>query len=113
MPQKVLVTGLSGLIGSALRSSLESDPNVGLSALNRRAVPGVPTTQADLSDYDAIAGAFENQELVIHLAAKIHDGVGWQALLDTNGRMNQLHDAMGIFIKNFQDIKLKTTPLVV
>ena len=79
---RVLVTGLSGLIGQALQKEIASTQT--LSALNRSAVAGVPTTQASLRDFAAMRGAFTNQEVVVHLAAKIHDGVGWDALLETN-----------------------------
>ena len=44
----------------------------------------MPTTQASLDDFAAIRTAFVGQEVVVHLAAKIHDGVGWDALLATN-----------------------------
>ena len=79
---RVLVTGLSGLIGRALHRELA--PRYALSALNRNAVEGVPTTRASLHDFAAIRGAFDGQEVAVHLAAKIHDGVGWEALLETN-----------------------------
>lgn len=82
MNEKLLVTGMSGLVGAALRQAIEQDYQ--LSALNRREVAGVPTTQADLADYDAIAPAFRDQEQVVHLGAVIHDGVGWDALHNTN-----------------------------
>ena len=79
MSKNVLVTGLSGLIGSALRPVLADEFN--LSALNRSEVPGIPTTQASLENYDDILPAFQGQDTVIHLAAKISDSAGWQALL--------------------------------
>lgn len=79
---RVLVTGLSGLIGSALRREIE--PLYALTALNRSAVGGVATTQASLHEFARIRPAFDDQEVVVHLAAKIHDGVGWEALLETN-----------------------------
>ena len=82
MNNRILVTGMSGLIGTALRAELEDGYE--LSALNRRPVDGIKTTQADLAEFEGIEGAFANQELVIHLAAVIHDGVGWDALLQTN-----------------------------
>ena len=82
MNNRILVTGLSGLIGTALRAELEDGYE--LSALNRRPVDGIKTTQADLAEFEGIEGAFANQELVIHLGAVIHDGVGWDALLQTN-----------------------------
>ena len=82
MSKNVLVTGLSGLIGSALRPALEDEFN--LSALNRSDVAGIPTTQASLENYDDNLPAFHGQDMVIHLAAKISDSAGWQDLLETN-----------------------------
>jgi len=79
---RVLVTGLSGLIGRALLRELAH--RYALSALNRSAVEGVATTRASLHDFAAIRPAFEGQDVVVHLAAKIHDGVGWNDLLETN-----------------------------
>lgn len=79
---RVLVTGLSGLIGSALAREIRATHDV--SALNRGAVDGVPTTRASLDDFAAIRGAFAGQDIVVHLAARIHDGAGWDALLATN-----------------------------
>ena len=52
----VLVTGMSGLIGRALRKHLEG--RYTLRALNRSAVAGVPCHQADIADLDAIQPAF-------------------------------------------------------
>jgi len=43
MPRRVLVTGLSGLIGTAFRRHVEG--TYALRALNRRAVAGVETHQ--------------------------------------------------------------------
>ena len=53
----VLVTGMSGLIGGALRRHL--DPaTYALRALGRRAVAGVPSHRANIADLDAIQPAF-------------------------------------------------------
>ncbi|MYD44444.1 MAG: NAD(P)-dependent oxidoreductase [Gammaproteobacteria bacterium] len=82
MANPILITGMSGLIGSAVRSALEDD--VELRALNRSNVEGVPTTRADLADLDAIRPAFEGVDAVIHLAAKAGERFTWQELLDTN-----------------------------
>ena len=65
--KKVLITGMSGLIGSALRKRLES--RYELSALNRGPVAGVPCHRADISDLEAILPAFEGRDMVVHLAA--------------------------------------------
>jgi nucleoside-diphosphate-sugar epimerase len=70
-PRRILVTGLSGLIGSAFRKHVEG--KYALRALNRRAVPGVETHQADLGDLAAIRPAFEDVDTVVHLAAAAGD----------------------------------------
>ncbi len=57
---RILITGMSGLIGTALRAALESDHD--LTALNRSLVDGVTTHRADIADFDAIWEAFENQD---------------------------------------------------
>ncbi|HEU4369491.1 MAG TPA: NAD-dependent epimerase/dehydratase family protein [Methylomirabilota bacterium] len=69
--RRVLVTGLSGLIGTALRKHVEG--RYALRALNRRAVPGVETHQADLGDLDAVKPAFAGVHTVVHLAAAAGD----------------------------------------
>ena len=93
MAEKVLVTGLSGLIGSALQPALTDSHQV--TALNRRKVDGFLTTQADLSDYEAIRPAFEGVDTVVHLAARAGENFTWQELRDTNvtGTLNVLKAA--------------------
>jgi nucleoside-diphosphate-sugar epimerase len=66
-PRRVLVTGLSGLIGGAVRREIAG--KYALRALNRRAVAGVDTHQADLGDAEAIKPAFAGVHTVVHLAA--------------------------------------------
>jgi nucleoside-diphosphate-sugar epimerase len=63
----VLVTGMSGLIGRALRRHL--DRRYGLRALNRGALEGVPCHCADIADAPAIEPAFAGVDTVVHLAA--------------------------------------------
>lgn len=79
---KILVTGMSGLIGTSVRDALA--PVHELSALNRSDVPGIATTRASLDDLDAIRPAFAGRDAVVHLAAKIDDSYGWDDLLATN-----------------------------
>ena len=78
MTQEILITGMSGLIGTATRRRLE--PRARLTALNRSDVPGVETVRADLSDLDAIRPAFEGRDTVVHLAAKAGDQYSWEEL---------------------------------
>jgi len=78
----VLVTGLSGLIGSALHRHL--DQNVyDVRGLNRRAVPGVVCYRVDIADLAAIEPAFAGVDVVVHLAAAI-GSPPFQAVLQGN-----------------------------
>jgi len=79
----VLVTGMSGLIGSAVCRSLGG--RYELSALNRRDVPGIPTTRADIDDIDAIRPAFDKIDAVVHLAAAFERD-GFDKMLASNVR---------------------------
>jgi nucleoside-diphosphate-sugar epimerase len=66
----VLVTGLSGLIGSALLRHL--DPRAyEVRGLSRRAAPGPSSYRADIADLAAIAPAFAGVDVVVHLAAAL------------------------------------------
>ena len=80
--KKVLITGMSGLIGGLLRNRLEEAGGYELTALNRRPVEGVRTIQADIADLEAIGPAFEGQDVVVHLAAELSEN--WSALLATS-----------------------------
>lgn len=77
---RVLVTGMSGLIGQAVRAHLQGSYE--LTGLNRRAVKGVRTIQADIADFDKIAPAFVGQDIVVHLAG--YRGYDWPSLLNSN-----------------------------
>ena len=80
--KKILITGMSGLIGGLLRGRLEEAGGYELTALNRRPVDGVHTVQADVADLDAIRPAFEGQDAVVHLAAELSED--WDRLLATS-----------------------------
>lgn len=80
--ETVLITGMSGLIGGALRRRLEG--RYELRALNRSRVEGVPCVQADIGDLEAIQPAFAGVDHVIHLAARAHGGGTWQEILHHN-----------------------------
>lgn len=80
--QKVLITGMSGLIGGIVRERLEGTYT--LSALNRRPVEGIECYQADIADLNAIQPAFEGVDVVVHLAANARGGATWEDLLDPN-----------------------------
>ena len=80
--KKVLITGMSGLIGGIVRERLEGTYT--LSALNRRPVEGIECYQADIADLDAIQPAFEGVDVVVHLAANAQGGATWADLLSPN-----------------------------
>ena len=81
--KKVLITGMSGLIGGLLRRHLESVGEYELSALNRRPVEGVECFQADIADLEAIKPSFEGVDVVVHLAAHL-GSPDWERNLSAN-----------------------------
>ena len=81
--KKVLITGMSGLIGGLLRRHLESLGGYELSALNRRPLEGVECFQADISDLEAISPAFVGKDVVVHLAAYLGND-DWEGQLRGN-----------------------------
>ena len=102
MARRVLVTGLNGAVGSAMRPALAE--RYELSALSRSGVSGLPgerVFRADISDFGAIRPAFEGIDTVVHLAAdggvNSSDGMDapWEAMLQNNiiGTFNVLEAA--------------------
>lgn len=94
MTNRILVTGLSGLIGQALLPSLSSYSAV--RSLNRSKVEGVESFQASILNYDEIRPAFDDVDVVIHLAAKAGERYSWNDLHTTNiqGTFNVLAAAV-------------------
>jgi nucleoside-diphosphate-sugar epimerase len=83
MPQTtVLVTGMSGLIGRALRDALAG--RYALRALNRGPVEDVPCHRADIADLAAIRPAFAGVDVVVHLAALARSDGPWDDILRHN-----------------------------
>ena len=74
----ILVTGMSGLIGGVAGRKLAEKHEV--RALNRRAVDGVETFQADITDLEAIRPAFEGVDTVVHMAAFLGDSNSTQQI---------------------------------
>src|SRR2546422_10171310 len=75
----VLVTGMSGLIGGAVRRQLGA--RYELSALNRRAVDGGPCHPADIADPAPIEPAFKGGDAVGHPAASVGSSAPLDELL--------------------------------
>ena len=83
MKKRILVTGMSGVIGGVVQRHLGGAYE--LTALNRRPVEGVQTVQADIADFESIRPAFTGQDVVIHLAAYIPGTImPWGDVLRTN-----------------------------
>ena len=80
--RNILVTGMSGLIGNAVRNRLESKYT--LRALNRRHISGLECYQADIVNLEEIQPAFDDQDVVVHLAAAVDGGASWDDLLGPN-----------------------------
>jgi len=65
--KRILVTGMSGLIGGLAGRHLAKSNEV--VALNRRPVDGFKTYQGDINDLAAIRPAFAGVDTVVHMAA--------------------------------------------
>ena len=83
--QKVLVTGSSGLIGAMLIGALGNRYDLsGLDIARPDGAPDVPTTVADVSDYEAMSKAFDGVDAVVHLAANPATTTPWPDVLRNN-----------------------------
>ncbi|NJN84630.1 MAG: NAD(P)-dependent oxidoreductase [Caldilineaceae bacterium] len=80
--KRVLITGMSGLIGGLAQRQLEEAYE--LRALNRSVVEGVDCVQADIAHLTAILPAFEDVDTVVHLAAIATAGATWPQILQAN-----------------------------
>ncbi|MEX0763270.1 MAG: NAD(P)-dependent oxidoreductase [Dehalococcoidia bacterium] len=83
--KRVLVTGLSGVVGSAMRQQLEE--RYDLSSLSRYGAKGLPDDRnfkGNISDLDSILPAFEGQDTIVHLAADRSARAEWESALPNN-----------------------------
>jgi nucleoside-diphosphate-sugar epimerase len=80
--KRVLITGITGLIGGVILSDLRRDHEV--TGLARRPMEGIPHFQADVFDYEAMLPAFEGQDAVVHLAANASMATSWESALKDN-----------------------------
>ena len=76
---KVLITGASGLIGGLVLRDLSD--KYAFSGLSRRPVAGIPHTQADITDIDALRRACQGMDMVLHLAAETQDYDDWDRVM--------------------------------
>lgn len=83
--KRVLVTGLSGVVGSAIRTELES--RYELSSLSRYGAEGLPPERnfkGDINVLDSMLPAFDGQDVVVHLAADRSAKADWSSALKNN-----------------------------
>ena len=83
--KRVLVTGLSGLVGTALRSDFED--RYELSSLSRYGTDGMDDShnfKGNIAELDTIIPAFEGQHTVVHLAADRSANANWESALRNN-----------------------------
>ena len=97
---KILVTGMSGLIGSLAGREL-TERGYEVSALNRQDVPGFPTTRADITDLEAIRPAFEGIDCVVHMAAYLGPSDANQLSVNIEGTYNVYEAAKDAGVKRF------------
>ena len=93
MAKRILVTGVSGLIGGLVGRDLARDYDV--RALNRRPVEGMVTTEADITDFDAIRPAFTDIDTVVHMAAYLGKDERQQIDVNVTGTYNVFKAARG------------------
>lgn len=82
---KVLVTGLSGVVGQAIIEKLKDRYEV--SALSRYGTPGIEKKNdfiGDITEPNSILSAFKDQEVVVHLAADRSMNAGFDSTLKYN-----------------------------
>ena len=83
--KKVLVTGLNGVVGSAIRPLFEEKYD--LSSFSRYGCDDMPEEKnhkCDLKDYDSLVSAFKDQHTIVHLAADRSMRADWDTVLPYN-----------------------------
>jgi NAD+ dependent glucose-6-phosphate dehydrogenase len=83
--KKVLVTGLSGTVGQAIRPEFEK--RYVLSGLSRYGAKGLPDEnnhRGNIAELDDCIAAFQGQDVVVHLAADRSATADWDSALRNN-----------------------------
>ena len=80
--KNVLITGMSGRIGTALNKFLGN--KYSFTGLNRNPIDGIKNVTADITDLESIIPHFRGQETVVHLAAALSTGVSIEDIIDRN-----------------------------
>ena len=80
--KKVLITGVTGLIGGIVFNDLKNDYE--LTGLARRPMEGLCHFRASIDSLEDILPAFEGQDAVVHLAADPEADAPWESVLPNN-----------------------------
>jgi len=116
LPEKVLVTGGGGFLGSAIVRRL-ADRGDDVRSLARNYYPelekmGVEQVQGDISSMETVARACENRDIVFHVAAKPPPWGRYEDYYQTNviGTQNIID---GVLNQNMARLVYTSTPSVV
>tara|TARA_B100001750_G_C15507204_1_gene601230 strand:+ start:957 stop:1730 length:774 start_codon:yes stop_codon:yes gene_type:complete len=80
--KKILITGISGLIGQIAYQDLKNDFDI--TGLSRRELKGIKYFRNSITELKSIIPAFKDQDTVIHLAADPSDLSPWESILPNN-----------------------------
>lgn len=82
--KRVLITGHTGIIGSAIRQSALGE-KYELSYLSKDSVAGVRSSEADVGVMtENLVQALRGKDVVVHLAADKHEDGPWESILHNN-----------------------------
>ena len=81
--QRVVVTGADGLIGRLVLDAWRGDSRYDVVGLARKPGPYADVV-TDIVDLDALVGAFDGADAIVHLAATSAVGSEWDAVLPSN-----------------------------
>lgn len=99
--KRVLITGITGLIGQIVYDDLKRDYEI--TGLARRPFPGVRHFQGSIDNLDTILPAFEGQDAVVHMAADPSMFATWESVLPNNlvGTYNAYEASRRMGVKRF------------
>ena len=80
--KKVLITGVTGLIGGIVFNDLKDDYE--LTGLARRPMEGLRHFRGSIDNLEEILPAFEGQDAVVHMAADPSGHAPWESVLSNN-----------------------------
>ncbi|RBI59140.1 NAD(P)-dependent oxidoreductase [halophilic archaeon] len=103
MTTNVLLTGAFGRVGTAIIDHLADRDEYEFTYLNRSDREGFDTVVADVSNYDEIRPAFDDQDAVVHLAGYPETDGTWKETLENNiiGMYNTLEAAKDAGVPKF------------